>query len=211
MMRKVGLVILATGFVVACSAPFSMAAEKKADKKIEKTVEKKQEPKKEQPQTRLVNQGDYARWLVQVLGLSRFVPPTPTDHECFAILLQNGVVPKEGWSSDQNVTKAVLARTVVQAMGKADEVKNPEDDQSWIDCLSRLGIEIGTVGQAVENLEPIEAPLAAEAVVVTTDPLAKQAKFRPIDEQQVGPDLSTITAVFNAAGLEVPPPPMTPN
>ena len=203
MIRKIGTMMLMAGMVSALTATSSLAAEKKTAKKQEKTESKKE-------QAALVNEGDYAKWLVQVLGLARFLPPTPTENECFAILLQNGVTPKDGWSAGRNVSKAVLARTVVQSMGKADEVKNKDSDQAWIDYLDGQGIEIGTIGEAVETLDPVDSPLAAEAVIVTTDPLAKVHKYRPVDEQQHGADIGTITRVFSQAGIEAPPP-MTPN
>ena len=210
MMRKVGLMILMAGAMVATS---SMAAEKKTEKKEQKAPAKKEQSqvRKESPQARLVTQGEYAHWLVRVLGLARFLDAEPTDPECFAILLQNGITPKAGWQADKTVTKGDLARTVVQALGREDDVKNPDNDQAWIDYLGGVGIDFGTVGEAVDNLDPIDAPLAAEAIIVTGDPLGKVAKHRPIDEIQGGNDLfGGIARVFSASGISNPPP-MTPN
>jgi hypothetical protein len=211
MMRKIGYAVLVAGLVVGVQS--SVAAEKN-EKKAEASSKPKAEAKKSDSskgQAKLVTESEFARWLVQVLGLSRFLPAAPSDHECFAILLQNGIKPKDGWSADNTVTRGTLARVTVQAMGKVSEVKDPAKDESYIEYLRGLGIEIGTIGEAVETLEALDAPLANEALTVTTDPLEKVHRIRPVDEQQMGADLSMITRVFTEAVVPPGPPPMTPN
>ncbi|HEY8240819.1 MAG TPA: hypothetical protein VIH35_05195, partial [Kiritimatiellia bacterium] len=115
-----------------------------------------------------------------------------------------------GWNATNVVTRGTLARVTVQAMDKVSEVKDPSKDESYIEYLRTAGIEIGTIGEAVEHLDVLDEPLANEAIVVKTDPLAKVLKIRPIDEQQLGTDMSTVTRVFSAAELPEAPPPMTP-
>lgn len=160
----------------------------------------------------LVTEGAFARWLVQVIGLARMLPAAPSDQECFASLMQNGIAPKAGWNTTNVVTMGNLARVVVQSMGRASEVENPDDDASYIKLLQTLGIQFGTVGEALNKLGPLDNPLGGGAQVVSTDPLKKQAKIRALDESQFGADMSTIQRTF-AVALAPPPPPkkMTPH
>lgn len=199
MMRKVGM-LLAVAAVAACSfSGTAFAAEKKSDSK-----------KSAGDQQDLVTEGEFAKWLVQVLGLSRLLPPTPTENECFQVLLQNNISPKDGWNPDNVVTLGNLARIVVQALGKQGEVDNPDSDQSWITYLKSIGIEFGTIGEAVENLGLLSTAYAAEAVVVSTDPLGKIARFRPVDEQQLGTDIHGISRPPELQVTEPEPPQQPP-
>ena len=128
--------------------------------------------------TQLVTEGEFSKWLVQVLGLARVVSVAPSEQECFAVLLQNGVSPKDGWNATNVVTRTTLARVVVQALGWQGEVKDPGNDASWINFLKEKNLDISTIGAAVENLGPISEPLANQAVVVSTDPLGKVHEIR---------------------------------
>ena len=152
-------------------------------------------------QTKLVTEGELAQWLVRVLGLSRFLPAAPTDLECFQILMQNAIAPKDGWSQERTVTMGNLARVIVLALGKQAEVENPQDDESWVGYLKSVGIDFGTIGEAVENLEPLPQPTGPEAIVTSTDPLGKLARINPPDDQQVGADLSTLSRIVTRADL----------
>ncbi|MFH0908936.1 MAG: hypothetical protein V1929_09250 [bacterium] len=203
MMRRIGFAVLVAGMVIGVQPSFA------ADATMPESSKPKTEAKK--LQTQLVTEGEFAHWLVQVLGLSRFLPAAPSDQECFAVLLQNSIKPKDGWNATNTVTRGTLARVTVQAMGKAGEVKDSSKDESYIEFLRAMGIEIGTIGEAVETLEALEAPLANEAISVRTDPLSKVHRIRPVDEQQLGADMSTITRVFTEAVVPPGPPPMTPN
>lgn len=152
-------------------------------------------------QAKLVTEGELAQWLVRVLGLSRFLPAAPTDLECFQILMQNGISPKEGWSQERTVTMGNLARVIVLALNKQAEVENPQDDESWVGYLKSVGIDFGTIGEAVENLEPLPQPVGPEAIVTSTDPLGKLSRINPPDNQQIGADLSTLGRVVTRADL----------
>lgn len=231
MMRKIGFAVLVAGMVIGVQSSYAADA-KKPDAASAKDSEKpKTEAKKTssaKPQTQLVTEGEFAHWLVQVLGLSRFLPASPSDQECFAILLQNSISPKDGWNAGNTVTRGTLARVAVQAMGRVTEVKDQAKDESYIEFLKGLGIEIGTIGEAVETLDELDIPLANQAVSVSTDPLGKVHRIRPVDESQLGADMVMISSVFNAAAPEPepgpapvpesptptkpkPPRPMTPN
>lgn len=137
-------------------------------------------------------EGELARLLVEVLGLAPMLPANPTDNDAFAILLANGVVPAAGWQAENPVTMATLARVLVQAMGRADEVENPEDDASWVDFLAGIGVEFGTVFDALAQAEPLAQPLAPAAIEVSTDPLESAGYIRQTGEQQLGADLQPI-------------------
>ena len=206
MMRKI------TIFAVLAALLAGGIGAQGADNKAATTANKP-EDQKSQP----VTEGEFAKWLVNVLGLARGLPPAPSEATCFASLLQNGVTPKAGWNPTNVVTMGTLARVVVQSMRKQAEVKNPEDDNSWIQYLKSNNIELVSVGQALDNLGPIDPAYSARAAVTSTDPLTKRARIRPLDEQQLGTDLQPIRLpdilrVFSEIpGIPKPPPPMTPS
>ena len=115
-----------------------------------------------------------------------------------------------------------LARVVTQSLHRQADVKNQEDDNSGIQFLKSIGIEFGTIGQAMDTLGPIDPAYVGEAAVVTTDPLNKKAKMNPQGEQQFGADLQpvsptivvapvTIEQTFQQAAntIVLPPPAMT--
>ena len=170
-----------------------------------------------------VTQGELANILVNVLGLSRFLPAAPTMQELVTILAYNGIQPESGWEPDAVVTRAVLSRVVVLAMKEGDQVQNPEDPRSWIEYLAASGISIDTIGEAVDNLDPLPEPVAKNvfAVAATTDPLKKRAKFAEPDEREFGTDvefephmqpvsMAEILAVLEQVEIPfIPPPPVT--
>ena len=78
-MKKMWSVLLVAMLCVAFVVPSVIAAEKKA---APKTVE--------------VTQAELAQLLVQVLGLARFLPASPSDQQCFAMLMNNGISPADG-------------------------------------------------------------------------------------------------------------------
>jgi hypothetical protein len=201
-MRKAFLSTIVAGVFLSSLAGSSWAAEKKQSEKSSKAAADEK--------SQLVTEGEFAKWLVQVLGLSRLLPPTPTENECFQILLQNNISPRDGWDPDNVVTLGNLARIVVQAMGRQSEVEHPEKDESWIQYLKSVGIEFGTIGEAVENLGLLSTAYAPEAIVVNTDPLGKIARFRPIDEQQLGLDFHGISRPPELQPVTPPPAPPRP-
>ncbi len=225
-MKKLGLILLASVICVAWTLP-AFAAEKKADpdkevkkaekpsekkapeKKLEepkkeaiKAVEKKADKKEEASAIKQVTQGELAQVLVNVLGLSRFLPASPSPDQCFAILAANMVVPAEGWSAPKVVTKADLARVIVQAMKKQSEVNNPDDPKSWIDYLKSIGVPIDTVGEAVDNVGPVSDPVAPNVVTSSSDPLSKRHKFNPLDETQYGTDMAGLVRIISQLEFE---------
>lgn len=198
MVRKV------ISFVLICTMAAIGIGAQAADAKKSPEAAKPQDAK-----SKLVTEGEFAKWLVNVLGLAHALPVAPSDKECFAILLQNSISPKAGWNSTNLVTMGTLARVVVQSMHKQSEVKNPADDNSWIQYLKSIGVEFGTVGQAMAQLNPLDPAYTGEAAVTSTDPLRKQARTRPVDDQQYGADLQPVR-LFQIEQAFVPPTPKPP-
>ena len=184
-MKKVWLSLLMSSVLLASTPAWVQAAEEEGSRKKASTEER----------AKLVTDGELAQWLVRVLDLSRFLSAAPTELECFQILMQNNITPSDGWQKDRTVTMGELARVIVQGLGRQAEVENPENDASWINFLKEIGIDFGTIGEAVANLEPLPQPVGPEAIVTSTDPLSKLQRINPPDNQQIGADLSTLGRV----------------
>lgn len=183
-MKKLLMSLVLVSSVLASTAFTVQAAERTSKSKA--SVEDR---------AKLVTDGELAQWLVRVLGLSRFLPASPSELECFQILMQNNVSPADGWQKDRTVTMGELARVIVQGLGRQAEVENPDNDASWINFLKEIGIDFGTIGEAVSNLEPLPQPVGPEAIITSTDPLSKLQRINPPDNQQLGADLSTFNRI----------------
>jgi hypothetical protein len=179
-MKKMWSVLLVAALCIAFAVPAVTAAEKKA---APKTVE--------------VTQAELAQLLVQVLGLARFLPASPSDQQCFAMLLNNGISPADGWKPEKPVVKADLARVIVQAMKKQGDIKHPEDPKEWIDYLKALGIPLDAVGETTSYVDPLAEPVAVHVASPRVDPLVKRHKFNPIDETQYGVDMAYVVRVLS--------------
>jgi hypothetical protein len=118
----------------------------------------------------LMTEGQLADMLINVLGMATMLPPNAQPADQFAILLQNGIVPKDGWNPTNNVTIGNLARIMVQSLGDSDKVENPETDKSWVDYLKSIGVEFGTIEDALAQIDPKNDVVALKAAL----------KFRPI-------------------------------
>ena len=158
-------------------------------------------------------QSELAELLTNLLGLSQYLPAAPTAQQIFSVLLANGIAPAAGWSAEAEVTKADLARVVVQSMGQAGEVQNQDNPQSWVNYLKGLGIPIDTIGQAVDALAPLDQPVAGNLsrAGTTWDPLDNVTQFGEPDEREFGADakaggLPQPAGVAPAAQVVVPPP-----
>ncbi|HBA82767.1 MAG TPA: hypothetical protein DCZ95_01615 [Verrucomicrobia bacterium] len=181
----------------AVKAPEAKTAEKTAPVTAKADAEKKATTPVKQ-----VSQAELAQLLVNVLGLARFIPASPSAEQCFGVLMANSIVPAEGWVADKVVTKADLARIIVQSMKRQSEVKNPDDPKSWIDYLKSIGVPIDTIGQAVDNVNPLAEPVAPNVVTSSSDPMAKRHKFNTIDETQYGVDMLSVARVFSQLELD---------
>ncbi|MBP7829367.1 MAG: hypothetical protein KA248_05575 [Kiritimatiellae bacterium] len=191
-MKKIGMTVLVAVVGLAMLAPTGMAAEKKAKK-----AKKADKPAAEAPAVAQVTQAELAQMMVKILGLARFLPVAPSDQQCYAILLDNSISPAEGWAGDKVVTKADLARVIVQALKKQGEIENPDDPKEWIDYLKSLGVPMDSVGEAVSYLEPLPEPVATHVAAANVDPLVKRHRFNPVDEMQYGVDMEYVVRVFS--------------
>jgi len=163
-------------------------------------AEKQAEPAKRKeaaPKAAEVTQAELAQLLVQVLGLSRFLPASPSDQQCFAMLLNNGISPADGWNPDKPVIKADLARVIVQAMKKQGDIKHPDDPKEWIDYLKEQGVPLDAVGETASYVDPLAEPVAVHVASPQVDPLVKRHKFNPIDETQYGVDMAYVVRVLS--------------
>lgn len=167
------------------------------------------EKKEAAPKTAEVTQAELAQLLVQVLGLARFLPALPSDQQCIAILISNGISPANGWEPGKPVVKADLARVIVQAMKKQGDIKHPENPKEWIDYLKSLGVPLDAVGETVRYVDPLSDPLAPPAGF---DPLSKRHNLYPLGEMQHGVDMSYVVRVlsqFEFIANEFRPKPVT--
>lgn len=173
----------------------------------------------------LMTEGQLAEMLINVLGMATLLPPNSQPVDQYAVLLQNGIAPKDGWNSTNLVTIGNLARIMVQCLDATDKIENPEDDASWVNYLKSIGVEFGTIEEAVAQIDQKDDIVALRAVEVSTDPLRKAPLINPVDNQQLGADLQFFSRNLSRADVEklfpqpepVPPPappkprPVTPN
>ena len=188
-MKKMWSVLLVAALCVAFAVPAVTAAEKKAEPaKVRKEAA---------PKTAEVTQAELAQLLVRVLGLSRFLPASPSDQQCFQMLMNNGISPADGWKPEKPVVKADLARVLVQAMKKQGDIKHPEDPKEWIDYLKAQGVPLDAVGESASYVDPLAEPVATHVASAKVDPLDKRHKYNPLDETQYGTDMSGLVNVLS--------------
>jgi hypothetical protein len=195
MTRKMGMVVVAAMLMAASTVMAADDVKKPAASKTTKAAAAK------------VTQGELAQMLVNVTGLFRFLPPNPTDSECVAILLQNRIAPADGWSIEKPVSRADLARVVVQAMHQESEVKNPDDPRSWINYLKGLGVPIDTVGESISNIKPSAQPVGQNVFAVPgqSDPIRRRNRFGEPDETEFGVDAQFVGNVLSFAEFKESP------
>lgn len=142
-------------------------------------------------------QSELAELLVNLLGLSQYLPASPTAQQVFAALLANSIAPANGWNAKASVTKADLARVIVQAMGQASDVQNPDNPQSWVNHLKGLNVSLDSIGNAVDGLSPLSEPVAGNLsqAGTTWDPLDNVARFGEPDEREFGADAASAAAL----------------
>ena len=126
-------------------------------------------PQKGQPLT----YSQLASLLVKALGLEEYLPTAATPQQQFDILMQNGIAPAAGWTLDEDaaVTKGDLARVLIQALQRDDEVENPDDPQSWVDALAAMGIDLSAASEALGSVDALPEVVAQNIGFYSTDPL----------------------------------------
>jgi len=167
MLKKI---VVSTLVITVVATSFSLAIDQAGNRSGEVAIERKftkpaaGEAGESQRRSRMqktqdaAKHGLLAQLLVLQTGLYRFLPTNPTDIECFEILRVNGIVPEKGWNPDKIVTRGDLSRVIVQALEQTDKVKDKGDPRAWLNVLSAMGIEITTIGEAVENVHLISRP-----------------------------------------------------
>jgi len=169
-----------------------------------------------------VKHGELAQLVVRVLGLQRHLPPNPSDADCFALLLVNRIVPQGGWNHGEVVTAGDLARVVVQAMGEAENIENPDDPASWVNYLNEKGIQVVDLHEAVGHASPLYEAVTATYEPVNVDPFSRRRAVAQPDERQLAGDFGIVytevpfgTVVRVLTVVQPPvrrrPPPVTPN
>ena len=129
-----------------------------------------------------------ANLLVKALGLVEYLPVGATTQQQFDILMQNGIAPADGWTLDEevSVSKGDLARVLIQAMQRDDEVENPSNPQSWVDALAAMGINLSAASEALDSVDALPEVVAANIGFTTTDPLwsdAPEGTGTPVHEK----------------------------
>ena len=182
----VGL-MLAAAVATAAPAPKEKAA--KAAPAKEKAVAKAQP-------SGPVTHVQLAELLIKALGLVRYLPVAPSAQQTFDLLMQNGISPQGGWLLDAVVTKADLARVLVQALNMQDQVENPNDPQSWIDALKAAGISLDRLSEAIRSVEALPDGMGQDVRLQSTDPLVYNVNFTPGGTVQYSVDLALVTRIF---------------
>lgn len=174
-----------------------------------------------------ITQGDFAQMMVKMLGLYRYLPPDPTDGECFAILMVNQIVPADGWQKKEPLTRGDLAMVVIKAMGEQDSVEDPDDPESWVAALQGMGVSFeDSIGQTARQVsDQVDATDESESAAfspLSSDPIERQGMMGEPDERQLQSSMSNVASVpltRNEVRLvlqgidpnDIKPPAVTPN
>ena len=177
------LAFMLIGLMMA--APAALAQKEKESSDAQKS-------KASQP----VTHPQLAEIMVKALGLVRFLPNAPTAQQMFDVLMQNGISPQDGWKLDAVVTKADLARVIVQALRKEDRVENPNDPQAWINVLKELGISLDRLSATVQSVEALPEAMGQDTTMQSTDPLIYEVAFASSDSVQYTVELDMVTRIF---------------
>lgn len=162
--------------------------------------------------TELMTQGELAQMLVRVLGLHRFMPPSPSDAECIAILMANSISPADGWRPSANVTTQDLARVIVLAIGEEGSVENADDPDSWVEALQAMGVPMDTPKRATGTVSPREDRGSGVFQALSSDPLQAQRVLVDADDRQRPLTAAEVVRVIRAVDPDpVRPTPATPN
>ena len=148
------------------------------------------------PQTAQVTQLELAKLMVEMSGLTRFLPSNPSAADYTGLLMNNGIVPANGWVADQAVTRADLARVVLQATHQANNVPDPTNPQSWIDYAVNQGIRVDTIGLATKPLEPLAMPVGPTMFSASANSGKKPPTTVPSGDVQYGAVMQPIRAMF---------------
>ena len=127
----------------------------------------------------------FARELCIRLGIP--TSTTASGDELFALLIKEGIYPKEGWECDKVLTVGDFARVITQVLenkSKTTLVENREDDQAFIDYLKGEGYSLDSIDDTLGTIGTLadQSNQAAEVAQNTTDPSDKP-RDRPGTQQ----------------------------
>jgi len=159
----------------------------------------------------LMTEGQLVEILVNSLGLATMLPPNPNQADTIQILMQNGIVPRDGWQPDRVVTLGNLARVLVQSLGQSDMIENPEDDASWVNYLLSLGLDLSTIEAAIQEVPSADPNAGYSDARSSFDPVRRYPFSTPFSG--AGFTVQTFREIFTSVNPPVPPPPrpVTPN
>ena len=138
--------------------------------------------------------------LVKALGLNEYLPAGATSQQQFDLLMQNGIAPAGGWTLDEEaaVTKGDLARVLIEALEREDEVENPDDPQSWVDALAAMGISLSSAGEALGSVEALPDIVAQNMGFYSTDPLVSDIRTVEVSVHDPVPVQTAVEVVSKA-------------
>jgi hypothetical protein len=157
---------------------------------------RKQAAAEQEQASQPVTHPQLAELLAKALGLIRFLPNAPSSQQMFDVLMQNGIAPQDGWKLDAVVTKADLARVIVQALRMEDRVENPNDPQAWINVLKEMGISIDRLSETIQSVEMLPEGIGQDVTLQSTDPLVYGMNFAP-STVQYSVDLNLVVRVLS--------------
>ena len=147
------------------------------------------EPKKDSD---VLSQGEYARMLAFRLGLFPSLTVSPSEQEAAAALAAQGIVPFDGWDLDKVLSPPVFARTLIQALGKADQIPSGKewDPAAWMDLANKLGLVLTHATDGVDAASPLVRQFNAttEPPSSSSNPLIRREIFAQPDEKYIGTD-----------------------
>jgi len=203
-MKKMGVLMLAMILVLSVMAPITVLAEPAEGPT--QLAQARGTPGRTAAPARAprVTQAEFARILVQLLGLGKYVPVNGTPQDDAQALMQEGIAPADGWMLDDTVTRGVLAVVMVKvmkAMGYEVDI-DMNDTRAAMDWLNENGIPTGTITQSAESVEPLGAPNAPNVFQVSTDPLVTRELYGSVDAPESGADAGTASRGPETAGYE---------
>ena len=96
------------------------------------------------PASAFIKQGEFARLLVEVLDLTKQLPPSATRADCANLLVNYKIEPLGGWNCDQVLTRNALAVILVRALNLQSQIKDVNNIKEYLRLLTDLGIPLLT-------------------------------------------------------------------
>ena len=163
-------------------------------------VEEEEENRRAPKGSDVLTQGEAAKLLVYHLGLDRNATAPVSEAAAARMLTENGVSPFKEWALGQILTIADFSKMLVEAMGKADEIAEADQDspRAYVDYLQSEGVNIGDgFSEVVQTLETLKEPIDPniDAGKVATDPLLNRPVEGLPDETVTGTDSSFELAI----------------